>query len=380
MNPEERAWEIVRRAFEERVPAPRRTLASNRLLLALVPALAGIVLIAAVLTPPGHAVFERVRQAVGVETASRALGALPTPGKLLVQSAESGGTWVVDADGAKRRIGAWDYAQWSPHGLYIVAANFDGLVALDPKGNVRWTLPRPSVAWPAWEGTRTDTRIAYMSAGRLRVVGGDGLGDHLLDAHPYDEPPAWDPGRLHTLAYLSGRAVVLRDADSGRVIWRRPVRTPGRPVWSTDGTRVAIVGTHRVTILTGGGRVVRSIDSLAEVIDAAFRPGSRELAISFRHQNANAASDATDSHSEVKLVDADHPGRARLLFAGPGIFGDVAWSPNGKWLLVDWPTANQWVFLHGSRVHAVANVEQQFPRADKAGPIFQLDGRWCCPP
>jgi len=26
----------------------------------------------------------------------------------------------------------------------------------------------------------------------------------------------------------------------------------------------------------------------------------------------------------------------------------------------------------------VANIEQQFPRADHLGPMLQLAGRWCC--
>jgi kynurenine formamidase len=52
--------------------------------------------------------------------------------------------------------------------------------------------------------------------------------------------------------------------------------------------------------------------------------------------------------------------------------------PDGGWLLVAWPTADQWIFLHGSRAHAVANIEEQFPRADHLGPMLQLAGRWCC--
>ncbi len=377
MTPEERAWEVVRRAYEERVPVPRPRRAVNRLAVVAVAVTTAVVL--AVFSPPGHAVFEQVRKAVGVEQAARSLVALPAPGKLLVVSAEHGGTWIVDRDGARRRIGNWDYAAWSPHGRYVIAADYRALTALDPHGDVRWTLPRNSVAWPAWEGTSTDTRIAYMSASGLRVVAGDGTGDRLLDAHAYDEPPAWDPARLHTLTYLSGGAVVLRQADTGRVLWRTPIRSLGRPVWSSDGRRLAIVSLHRITVLDGSGHLIRWISALSgELLDAAFRPGTHRLAVSIRYEKPFALNDALDRHSKLKLVDVDHPGHSQLLFVGPGIFGDVAWSPNGRWLLVDWPTANQWVFLHGGRVHAVANVDQQFPRADKAGPIFLLDGQWCC--
>ena len=67
-----------------------------------------------------------------------------------------------------------------------------------------------------------------------------------------------------------------------------------------------------------------------------------------------------------------------LLFAGPGVFGDVAWSPNGRWLLLNWPSADQWLFVSGGRVHAVGNIAQEFPRHDKLGPRLQIASRWCC--
>jgi hypothetical protein len=73
------------------------------------------------------------------------------------------------------------------------------------------------------------------------------------------------------------------------------------------------------------------------------------------------------------------PGRTQLLFAGPGRFGDLAWSPNGAWLLVDWRTANQWVFLRGATVRAVGQIEQQFPRQDDQPFALDIQDGWCCP-
>lgn len=372
MNPEDRAWEVVRRAYEERVSTTRRRpSAGNRPLLGAVAIVA--VLVAAVLSPPGHAVFERVRQAVGVEHAAPALLALPSPGQLLVLSSAHGGTWIVDADGARRRIGAWEYASWSPHARYVVAADSGEIAALDLKGNVRWTLARRRVAWPVWEGTEVDTRIAYMAASGLRVVAGDGTDDRLVDAHAVREPPAWAPRRLHTLAYESRGSVVLEQVDSRHILWRARVQGNGQLVWSGDGRRLAIVASHRIVVLSGRGKVLHTIESSSGVLaDAAFRPGTHRLAVVVGHESA------TGRRSEVKTIDVDRPVGERLLFAGPGVFGDIAWSPNGQWLLVDWPTANQWVFLHGEQVRAVANVDQQFPRPDRLGPTFDLSGRWCC--
>jgi hypothetical protein len=365
---EQRAWHVVKRAYEERSTVPRHHRPGRRLALVLVVVLGAIV--AAVLSPPGRAVFHRVRVAVGIQQAAPALFSLPAHGRLLVVSSDRGGVWLVHDNGLKRRLGAYDDAQWSPHGRFLVATKANELVALDAAGDVHWSLTRRHPASPRWEGTRTDTRIAYVTEGGLRVVAGDGTGDKLLDAFAKGVPPAWDPARLNTLAYFSGGAIVLRNTDSGHVEWRAPIAVlPTDLEWSSDGRYLAVVSAKRIVVLDAAGHVHRTVSMLsAELLAGAFAPGSHRLAVAVR----------LASNSEVRLVDIDHPGRAKLLFAGPGVFGDVAWSPNAKWLLVAWPTADQWLFLHGARVHAVANIKAQFPRADHLGPRLELAGRWCC--
>jgi hypothetical protein len=360
MNPEDRAWEVVKRAFEEREPRQRST-ASNRLLLAAAVVAVGAV-VAAALSPPGHAVFERMRRAVGVEHAAPALISLPAPGRLLAVA--HGSVDLVHRDGLRRDLGAFDDAAWSPHGLYLVATRGNELVALDAEGDVHWTLPRIDPSWPTWEGSRTDTRIAYIAASGLRVVAGDGTGDHLLDASAGDVPPAWDPARLHTVAYYSGGAIVLRRAD-GRLVWRTTIEvTPSSLAWSTDGRFLAVFSSRQVEVLSASGNLVEIASLLgAAPLAGAFAPHTHHLAILLRYPR----------RSEVRLIDVDHPGRGKLLFAGPGNFGDLAWSPNGAWLLVTWPAANQWVFIHGKSVRAVANIRSQL------GQDVQIAGRWCCP-
>jgi hypothetical protein len=368
MTPEDRAWEVVRRAFEERTPAPGRRRASRRLVSAAAAAALAVV-IGAALSPPGQAVFQRVRKAVGVEHAAPALFSLPAAGKLLVVSADRGGVWLVRDNGFLRRLGPYDDASWSPHGLYVVATQGNRLLALDADGGVRWSLARHDPSSPTWEGTRTDTRIAYEAASGLRVVAGDGTGDHLLDR--FGSLPAWDPARLHVLAYYTGGSIVLRRADGNEELWRRTITTmPNGLHWSTDGRYLAVFSAKRIVVLDAHGRVHRTISMLgAELLSGSFRPRSHDLAVVVR----------LPGRSEVRLVDVDRPGAAPLLFAGPGDFGDVAWSPAGSWLLVNWPAANQWVFLHGSRARAVGNIRQQFPREDGLGPMLELAGRWCCP-
>jgi hypothetical protein len=99
---EQRAWAVVKQAFEERSPAPRRT---RRALVPALVAAAAIVVAAAIATPPGHAVFQKVREVVGVQQAEPALFSLPSKGQLLVVSADHGGVWLIYDNGLKRRLG-----------------------------------------------------------------------------------------------------------------------------------------------------------------------------------------------------------------------------------------------------------------------------------
>ena len=139
--------------------------------------------------------LDELREVVGVEESAPALFSLPAPGRLLV-TADSG-AWVVDEDGSKRLLGAYREASWSPFGRFVVASRRHELAALTPEGEVRWTLARPDVRFPRWGGTRTDTRIAYLARDGLRVVGGDGEGDRLLDGRAAERAPVWQQGGGH---------------------------------------------------------------------------------------------------------------------------------------------------------------------------------------
>ena len=117
--------------------------------------------------------------------------------------------------------GATAEASWSPFGRFVVAARPNELAALTPDGEVRWTLARPDVRLPRWGGTRTDTRIAYFSGGELRVVGGDGKGDRLLDPEAARARSRLAAGR-RTPARVRERATAPSESS-----------TPTRGPWST---------------------------------------------------------------------------------------------------------------------------------------------------
>ena len=351
----ERAATIVLAAFETREPIPR---GRRGRVLAVGGALAAAALAIAAASPPGMAVVDRVREVVGIERSAPALFALPAPGRLLVAS--DAGAWVVQADGTKRLLAGYRDASWSPFGRFLVATRRNELATLEPDGTLHWTLARPGVRLARWGGTQADTRIAYVDHTGIRVVAGDGTGDRLL-APAETGPLAWRPGARHLLAYVSASEVRVQDADAGRVLWRAS-RGPNEPVraleWSDDGRRLLVLASHVLHVYDGKGHIVlRDVpNGTGRFTDAAFVPGTQRVV-------------AVRNGSDVFRLDT-----GRTVFRGSGIAG-VTPSPDGAWLLVTWPRADQWVFVgpHGT-LRAVAGVTEQF-RSRSGFP--RVEG-WCC--
>ena len=158
--------------------------------------------------------LDDIREVVGVEKAQPALFSLPAAGRLLV-TADSG-AWVVEQDGSKRLLGRYREASWSPFGRFVVASRANELVALTPKAACAGRSPGRTSASRAG-AAREPTRASRISrADELRVVGGDGKGDRLLDRHAGAEPPVWKPGKGHRLAYARrDGSVRIVDADTG---------------------------------------------------------------------------------------------------------------------------------------------------------------------
>lgn len=351
----ERSWALVDAAFRDRQPQPRRRSWKPAAAIALVPAVA-----AGLLSPPGRAVLDGIREVVGVERAQPALFSLPSSGRLLVTS--DTGAWVVAENGSKRRLGPYREASWSPSGRFVIAARRNELAALEPNGDVRWTLSRRDVRSPRWTGDRADTRIAYLDRLGLRVVAGDGTRDRL--AAPAETGPlAWRPGRAFELAYVSASEVRLQDVETVRVRWRANAgRLPAARAlsWSVDGSRLLVVLADRLLLLDGDGRELAR-RPLAGIAAAALSPDGRRVAVVRR--------------TDVVLLDQRLRG-SRRLFAGGGRLAGLAWSPDGRWLLVGWPAADQWVFVSAagaSRIVAVSNVSEQF----RSQGFPRVEG-WCC--
>jgi hypothetical protein len=349
-----RTWPVVAAAFTERSPVPRP---SHWPRVAAV-ALSVSALVAATVSSPGRAVLDEIREVVGVERAQPALFSLPTQGRLLVAS--DAGVWVVQQDGSRRLLGDYREATWSPFGRYVAATGMNELAALEPDGDVRWTLARASARSPRWTGSEADTRVAYVSGRRARVVAGDGTNDRAVcrgAVHFRRVPPAWQPGPRFALALVApSRAVHVYEVGGCTPLWRSsPIRGPQRLEWSGDGTRLLVVTHEGVRILRAG---TGSLAGVERANDAAFRPNSRELALIRKRGDT----------SELLIG-------SRVVFRGAGELQGLTWSPDGRWVRVGWPAADQWVFVRadGKRIRAVSNVSEQF----RSRSFPRVEG-WCC--
>ncbi len=374
----ERSWRVVRAAYAAGAAPVRRRRPWAALVAIVLAAAVGAAGVAAASAPRSD-VGRFVRDVLGVgePDARPALVRVPGGGRLLVAAGSS--TWVVAGDGVRRRLGTYDGASWSPHGLFAVVWRGGELTAVDPRGRVRWALPARAqpvtdARWAPGDGFL----VAYLAGRSLRVVGGDGAGDRRFASARSDVAPAWRPRAEHVLAYVDRRdRLTVAAADSGARLWRESaaVARGAQLLWSASGDRLLVLEPRRVKLYDARGRFVaaRNVPAGFEAEHAVWAPRGGRLAL--------VRTSRATRRSEVAVLDAGRGLRERLLPAGPGRFGAPAWSPDGRWLLLPWPEADQWLFLRpegARRVSAVANIARQFgPGAGRAA--FPRTVTWCCP-
>ena len=359
-----RAWALVADAHAARVPAPRVRRRGRVLALALAVALlAAAVAVAA--EPPRwvrHALGDGVASAPRVRAS---LGGLP-PGRMLVSSSQ--GTWIVRGDGTRLRLGPWTGATWSPRGLFVAAWRGRELSAVAPDGRVAWTIaalgPVHDAAW-----SPDGYRIAYRRDDALAIVAGDGTGARVLAQPVRAVAPAWRPGAPHTLAWVgaSGR-VEARDVDTGALAWRSPasVGAVRALAWSADGHRLLARGPRRVVVFDVTGRRTWRVrlPAGAEVGGAAWAPRGDRVALALRGATATSV-----YVSRSALVPR------RPVFSTTGTLRSLAWSPNGRRLLVRWADADQWLLLSPGTANAPITAIGSISRRFGAVPTVQ---GWCC--
>jgi hypothetical protein len=337
---EERAHRVAMAAFSARKPTlRRRSYWKPVVAVAVVAAVAG-----ALASPPGRSVIHAIREAVGVKKAQRELFSLPAPGRLLVNSPQ--GAWVVEQTGSRRLLGRYTEASWSPFGRFVVGVkNRYELVAMEPNGKVHWAVPEPAVRLPSWGGTHTDTRIAYLSTPvwSVRSLAGDSTDAQNLTScsSVASVQPAWQPGSLRTLALFGAEGDVrVYDVPSCRLVMHtQPEPAPAKLQWSADGSLLLALTGVGATVYDTHGRVVSETTG---VDDATFLARTHRIAA-------------------LRNGSVFVPGSAPL-FRAPGLRQIVS-SPDGRWLLLTWPAADQWVFVRVAAPHtirAVSGIARQF--------------------
>jgi hypothetical protein len=171
-------------------------------------------------------------------------------------------------------------------------------------------------------------------------------------------------GLLHTV-----------DTDRGLTlsVFAAPAGTTAL-AWSGDGRRLLLLAPSELQLRNRGGRVLWR----------ARAPGSTRFgAAALGPGGTVAATLDTRGGSSSQLLRYDSAGHARRLFAGLGRLGEVAYSPSGRWLLVAWRSADQFLFLSPGRprrIVAISDIAAQFNPGTTAPSAFPRIAGWCCPP
>jgi hypothetical protein len=363
-----RSWPVVEAALAEQAagrrsggaPAHARRAA---LRIALVAALIAVGL-AVALTPAGAWIGDRFKNES--KRSTPAFEALPKGGSVLAMSRT--GAYAIGPDGDTQRLGSFSEAGWSPHGLHAIGVDGNRLTAVDPLGTVKWTLVRPRpLHRPAWS-TGAGFAVAYLEGSTLRVVAGDGARatDRRVRTRAAAVTPAWRPHSDRVLTYATESGVIETvDTLSGRTISSSPpsagAETPLSLAWSRDGRGLVALWPHAVTVLDTRGHVVRSIGLPGSGRALALNPSGRRAAVLVG--------------SRVLGLRLTGAGSApRQLFQGD--VDGLAWSANGRRLLLSWRGAGQWLLLGpGRRITALHGVSRELGNAGG----FPRVVAWCCP-
>jgi dipeptidyl aminopeptidase/acylaminoacyl peptidase len=381
---ERRAWAVVRAAHAER-GAVRRPFRARRLAVAaLAAALAAVV----ALSPAGAKVGDWIGDVVSPapDATPSTLGSLPADGRLLVIS--PAGPWVVQGDGARRRLGDFRDATWSPGGLFVAAARGRELVALEPDGDEVWARPAPRpVSAPRW--SPDGFRIAYRSGADLWIAVGDNSSAERLARGVGPAPPAWRPDAPtpgQVVAYSSGRRIRIVEVDTPRLVGITPRGPVPRELWWTaDGRRLVAVSSGEVRVHDRRGRLVRRapLPPGVRATGSALDTAGRRLAV--------AAEETARRATEVLVyrLGGQRRGRARSrqpdrLYAGPGSIEGLTWSIDGRVLVLGLPEADQWLLVRPrarAPLREVSGIRRKFAggssAAARATAPFPRPAGWC---
>jgi hypothetical protein len=360
-----RAWPVVEAALAQHSPALRRRRASLRLALVLavlcaVPATA--------LSPAGAWIGDRFQGQRS--SATPAFAALPRGGSVLAISRS--GAYAIRPDGSSRQLGAFTDAGWSPHGLHVAGTDGRRLVAVDAAGTVKWTLTaRGRVSHPAWS-TDLGYAVAYLEGRTLKVVAGNGdpTTTRVLRRDAAPVTPAWRPHSDRVLTYATtAGALTTIDVQTRRPLWTTRAAAgllePIRSIAWSPGGRLVALRSRSVTVLDRSGRTLRTVPLPGVARTLALHPSGRRAAVVVGRRVLGLSLGGSEPGARE--------GATRTLFQG-GVDG-IAWSQDGRRLLLGWRDADQWLLLGpGDRIRALHGVSAELGAAGG----FPRVAAWCC--
>ena len=373
----QRTLETVRAAYAEREPRRRRHHWVAASIAAASIAVAGVI----GLTPAGAEFREWVQDTVDPQSThpKPVLTALPGGGSLLAQSQD--GASVVPDDGPRRFLGDFSAASWSPHGLNVGVADGHTIAAVNPLGELQWSWSAAAgVRYPAWSQD-LGYRVAYLSGDELRVIAGDGSGDRAIGgASPV--APVWRGQTDRVLAYADARGAI-RVIDVDRVQTLEKLGAPERLrglAWSGDGERLLAFSPRNLQVSDADGGTLTGWRAPPDTeLTAAGFLGDGERVVLLQTKTAN---DGTTSSTVSVFTPGPGATSPQVVFRTPGLLKGLALSPDGKWLVVGWRSADQWLFLEpkaGGEVRAFENISAQVAAGDPKPPFPRPTG-WCCGP
>ena len=152
--------------------------------------------------------------------------------------------------------------------------------------------------------------------------------------------PAWQPGSTRILAVATLTRLEVVDAGTCKPLFIRDGKAT-KLQWSSDGKLLLALGPAGLRVYDLHGRiVVRG----GRVLDATF---------------------LGDTHRVAELLyGGDATLGGKVLFHAAGL-RQVVSSRDGRWLLITWPAADQWVFVRVAAPHTIraySQITQQFGR------------------
>ena len=317
--------------------------------------------LAAALSPAGAAVGDWIGDRFSARDArsAPAFAALPPGGSALAIS--HSGAYAIRPDGSTRRLGAFSEAGWSPHGLHVVGVDGRRLVAVDAAGTVKWMLTsRAPVGHPSWS-TGLGYAVAYLEGRSLKVVAGNGdpATDHVLRRDAAPVTPAWRPHSDRVLTYATrAGALAAIDVQTGRTLWTAPGAAGRVLEWARGGRRLVALRSSSVTVLDRSGHIVRTIPLSGVARAMALHPSGKRAAVVVGRRVLG-----------LRLAG----GRTRQLFQGR--VDGIAWSQDGRRLLLAWRDADQWLLLGPTgRITALHGVSGELGAAGGFPRVVD----WCC--